>query len=351
MKYVKCLFLFLTKNSVFCLLLMWFSMLLIFSTIMQKEINIDSVYNKYIFSNFIWISDLIPIPGGKIILLLIFLSLLTKIILEKLNYKKFGTTLIHFGIFILLFGGIISAFFSKEGSMELIIEKDLDSFVVKNKFKINITSFKINKSIEAKKGIYKLDNINLEIISIFNNINLKIKKKLNNLNQKNFLDFFDIKEIPMFIEKEKNNAAILINIFDNNKKKKFYLTSDVDIVFDKYKLSLNNLKEKLPFTIKLIKAEKTNYINSKQTKSYKSKIMIKDQNIEWLYDIEMNKPLKYKNFTFYQTGFIEDNSGNKIILTVSKDHGKIFPYISCFIIFVGFVIHILKLRLKNNYEI
>lgn len=347
--------LFLSKNIIFCILIILFSLILIFSTIIQKEINIDSACQKYIFANVIWVIDFFPIPGGKIILILIYMSLIIRVISEKFYLKKFGTFLIHLGIIILLSGSIITYLYSEEGILKLKQEKNEIFLKLKNKYKININNEFANKEFLINKNkIFDLKDFKLKIIDIYNNSEISHKEFPINEENKNLINYFNIKEIPMFIEKKKNKIILLISILNGNKNIFIYLDKNkkkhIKINNIIYTISFGNYIKKLPFSLKLMEAKKINYLNSNQAKLYKSKLLIKDKDINWFYNIEMNKPLRYKNYTFYQTSFIEDLSGKKIILTVTKDYGKLFPYISCFIIFLGFIIHLFKiLKIKSNY--
>ena len=67
--------------------------------------------------------------------------------------------------------------------------------------------------------------------------------------------------------------------------------------------------------------------------------------------IEMNAPLRYKGYTFYQAHYEEDSStGIKTsVFAVVKNYGRLFPYISSIIMCVGVLLQML-VRLPRLFK-
>ncbi len=57
--------------------------------------------------------------------------------------------------------------------------------------------------------------------------------------------------------------------------------------------------------------------------------------------IEMNSPLRYRGYTFYQTSFKENENSQATILTVVKNSGQLFPYIASIVIVFGLMLHLI----------
>ena len=57
--------------------------------------------------------------------------------------------------------------------------------------------------------------------------------------------------------------------------------------------------------------------------------------------IKMNEPLRYKNYTFYQSSFIEEESGETSVFAVVENYGRLFPYISSIIMCFGLLLHLI----------
>ena len=54
-------------------------------------------------------------------------------------------------------------------------------------------------------------------------------------------------------------------------------------------------------------------------------------------EISMNKPLSYNGETFYQQGFLPDDSGTR--LQVVRNPGWVMPYLSCAMVSIGMLFH------------
>ena len=110
----------------------------------------------------------------------------------------------------------------------------------------------------------------------------------------------------------------------------------------RYDLALRFEREYLPYKVTLEKATRENYIGTTQAKDYSSDILLKDEetNQEIKHHIWMNNPLRYRNRTFYQSGFVEGSDGRAIsTLQVVSNAGWMLPYVACMIVAVGMLAH------------
>jgi hypothetical protein len=65
--------------------------------------------------------------------------------------------------------------------------------------------------------------------------------------------------------------------------------------------------------------------------------------------ISMNKPLRFKDYTFFQSSYyIAPDGSEYTILAVVKNAGRLLPYFSSITIFLGLVIHFLVMLLKRR---
>lgn len=339
---------FLARNELFCILLSIFIIILIIGTLAQKDIGIQLAQEIYFESNIIWI-NIIPIPGGKFILIFIFINLITRLLIDKWKKKKTGTLILHFGIIVLLFGAFVSNKYNKEGIMilkegcysDFFINKSNYELIFENKLSKKIYTLDINKKKTSDK--INLDGILIEVSNFKFNCELNVRNSFFKKNDANRLDrFFLIKDTHLFIEQENNKAFLNLSV-----NKKNVLISILEYV-DKpsyedavLKIFFVKKKEKLPFKIFLTKFDKINYPGTKLAESYQSFLIINmSDGITWKYKIEMNKPFRFMGYTFYQTSFLDDEVEKSSILTVVKNSGSIFPYLSIIIIFIGFLLHI-----------
>ena len=76
-------------------------------------------------------------------------------------------------------------------------------------------------------------------------------------------------------------------------------------------------------------------------KSYSSRVNLIDDIISRKVLIQMNEPLRYRGYTFYQASFIEGQETDTSVLATVKNHGRLFPYISTIIMCIGLLVHML----------
>lgn len=351
--YITSIIKFISKTDIFCLLLLWFIVILIMGTISQKEIGIFSAQQKYFSSILIWVFDeKIPVLGGKMVLFLIFINLFAKIFSDKFNTNKIGTFCMHIGVLYLIFSSIFILKSNEEGNI-LIKEGNKSNIIItNNNYILTLTDNSFTKvikltSFNAKSYKILLD-YNIQIKNFYLNAGLTYKH--NFLKKQTLFDisrFFNLQKKTLFLESENNKAGVVFTFLNKNSYKTYYLLENIcnkHILKFKDKnliISLNKSIIILPFELHLLKFEKETYPGTQIAKSYKSKLFIKETNgINWHYNIEMNKPLKYKNYTFYQTSFIEDATGNITILSVTKNSKNYVFYISGIIMCFGLIIHI-----------
>jgi len=98
----------------------------------------------------------------------------------------------------------------------------------------------------------------------------------------------------------------------------------------------------LPFTIKLIDFKRLFYPGSDIVKSYQSQVKIITQDLQRDVLISMNKPLRYKDYSLYQSAFNIARDGSEYsIFSVVKNSVRLFPYISSALTLFGLIIHFL----------
>lgn len=114
-------------------------------------------------------------------------------------------------------------------------------------------------------------------------------------------------------------------------------------------ISLGRAKTRLPFSITLQDFRKIDYPGTVKAREFESDLIIQDGNISWPITIRMNEPLRYKGYTFYQSSFEQRPDIEVTVLSVVKNAGRAFPYISTLVIFLGLLIHFI-IRMHNQKE-
>ena len=105
-----------------------------------------------------------------------------------------------------------------------------------------------------------------------------------------------------------------------------------------YELVMRQRRFYKQFALTLLDFAHDRYAGTDIPKNFSSRVRLVDfernENREVL--ISMNDPLRYRGFTFYQSGF--DNNDKTTILQVVKNPAMLLPYIACGLVALGFVV-------------
>ena len=109
-----------------------------------------------------------------------------------------------------------------------------------------------------------------------------------------------------------------------------------------YYVSLGHRVIPLDFSLRLKDFEVGRYQGTRRAASYASDVQVveKDKSVNGPYHISMNEPLYYKNFTFYQSSFQEDEMGRPTtsIFSVNRDPGRWIKYLGSLMIVWGSIL-------------
>ena len=90
-----------------------------------------------------------------------------------------------------------------------------------------------------------------------------------------------------------------------------------------------------PYSVELLDFVHEKYEGTQMPKDFASQIMLVNEgdNVNRELRIWMNNPLRYARLTFYQSGYLPDDSGT--VLQVVRNDSWMIPYLACMIVFVG----------------
>ncbi len=348
------------KADIVYFTLMWLIVLLFVGTIAQKYVGLYEAQNVY-FSSFVFWWGPVPLPGGALTIGVIAVSLLAKLIFASpWNWGNSGIIITHVGAILLLLGGLITALHSREGSMT-IYEGETSGFftdyharellVFEQDSNEKIAAFPFDELQEGKKLAVPGLPFTIEIIKACKNCNIfpwkkpaddPIFKELRGRAQK-----FDIEAMPPEKDDERNRSGVQFRIAGASEEKDgIHFSVDfidispwVEVEGKVYHIALQKQRTYLPFEIQLIDFEKQYHPATGIPRSYKSEIVLKEGDTEWRNVVSMNKPLRYKGYTFYQSSFMDNGEKEATVFAVVRNAGRMFPYISSIVMCIGLLIH------------
>jgi len=354
----------LARPDILFWLLPFMMALLIVGTIAQKTIGLYAAQEKFFGSWLVMIGP-VPFPGGLTLMGIFLINLLCKFIFKSdWSWAKLGTILSHFGVIVLIFGGVMTAVTSKEGF--LIIPQGESNSYVEDYHERNLVVREADKVLvavphEQLKDGYKIaatNDLPFDLTVDKYCFNCAISRRPENLQDgwERPGKFMMLNKAEADPQDEKNMTGVEFSVFEKDGTKLKRLTFDgfpkppvISVDGKDYKITIERAKRPIPFSVSLEEFTRTLHPGTEMASAFSSKIVVEDKerNVSFPATIEMNEPLRYRGLTLYQSSF--DLSGEKpyTILTVVENKGRIFPYLASIIIALGLIIHLI-IRIRNT---
>jgi len=347
--------------KVFAYTLIWLIILVFFGTIAQKDIGLYASQTKYFSSFFFLFSGIIPLPGGRLILLIMTINLFSSLFKRNLwQMKKTGIVIVHLGGLLLLIGGGLTAYFSTEGNM-VIAEGEISNYVDDyHKMELAFVNTSLEDSLEytifddpllydGNRIVYDRLGIEIYIISHIKNVRIESRISPADSIYKGFLKKFVLLSKTPEKEDTQNRPGLIYKIEGSgNKTDGIYglflgqgLKDFLQIKDQKFYSEFRRRRTYLPFDIELLDFEKIMHPGTNVAKSYSSDVHLIENDIPRKTLIKMNEPLRHKGYTFFQASFIDGLEKETTVLATVKNYGRLFPYVSSIIMSIGLLIHLL----------
>lgn len=273
------------------------------------------------------------------ILVLVFFSLnliLCSVRRLKVNKRRIGSTITHLSIIVILFGALVSYSRGIRGVMELYEGESRDTFFTDRElrnlpFKVFLEDFSLewHKPTYHKISTYILDRGKKQDYTVFEGKEYKIKGTPYSFCVINYLPGFSITEKRVVENRsgQPDNPAVLLRIKSENG------TQDI-WVFSKHPHMSFSADKNIEFF----------YSWEGAIKEFRSSVKIIDNDkVVLAKDIKVNAPLKYKGYTFYQSGY-DAKRLNTTVLQVVSDPGV-------GIVFLGFVLLNIGIALNFYFKL
>ena len=352
--------------KIFSYTLIWLIVLVFFGTIAQKDIGLYASQMKYFSSFFFLFLGFIPLPGGRLVLLIMTVNLFSSLFKKNLwQLKKIGIIIVHLGGLLLLVGGGLTAYFSSEGNM-VIAEGETSNFVddyhdmelafVNNSLKDSTEYTVVDESLLYEGSRFQLFDEGPEIYIISNIKNVRIENRISPADSmyKGLLKKFVLLPKTPEPENTQNRPALIYKIEGtSNGSDGIYglflgqgLNDPFKIKDQIFHSEYRRERTYVPFNIELINFEKIMHPGTNVAKSFSSDVNLIENDIPRRTLIKMNEPLRHKGYTFFQASFIDDSEIETTVLATVKNYGRLFPYISSIIMSTGLLIHLFLMMPK-----
>ncbi|MEP6820792.1 MAG: cytochrome c biogenesis protein ResB [Chthoniobacterales bacterium] len=343
-----------------------FGMLLIFlGTLAQVHSGIHAVQATYFQSLFIFWKPAgaswgIPVlPGGYLLGVVLLVNLIAAHATRfQFTKKKAGIICLHLGVILLLIGQLLTGLFARETQMridegqtlaysEASREVELAVIDVTNSEYDNVVA--IPEKVVARGGVVQHPSLpfTVRIKRFLPNASLFMRSQVPNAPASEATigvgPTIVATEQPRTIkDDERDLTAAFVEVTGVSGSLGTWLVSNAipdpqsftlgDRTFE---LIMRQRRFPKAFAITLLDFKHDQYAGTDIPKNFSSRVRLVDQergeNREAL--ISMNDPLRYRGFTFYQSGF--DNNDTTTILQVVRNPAMLLPYIACGLVALG----------------
>ena len=354
------------RLTVICLGL---GMLLVFlGTLAQVHLGIHAVQARYFQSLLIYWSPpgtgwKIPVlPGGYLLGTVLLVNLIAAHAVRfQLTRKKLGIILLHFGVILLLIGQLLTGLFARETQMRIDEGQTLGYSEAPREVELAVIDVTdpnfdqvvaIPEEVLARGGTIQSPTLpfTLNVRQFMGNAHLAMRSQEPQAPPsqattgpgKNIV----VAEIPRTVkDDERDLSAAFVEVDGVQGPLGTWLVSNAipepqgfTLNGHTYELAMRQRRFYKQFALTLLDFAHDRYAGTDIPKNFSSRVRLIDfernENREVV--ISMNDPLRYRGFTFYQSGF--DNNDKTTILQVVKNPAMLLPYIACGLVALGLVV-------------
>jgi hypothetical protein len=343
-------------------------MLLVFlGTLAQVHLGIHAVQARYFQSLLVYWSPAganwkIPIlPGGYLLGTVLLLNLLAAHAVRfQLSKKKLGIILLHFGVILLLIGQLLTGLYARETQMRMDEGQTLGYSEAPREVELAVIDstdpnfdqvVAIPEEVLAHQGMIQNPTLpfTIKVREFMPNSRLAMRSQVPQAPPSAATVGFGknvvvTAEPPTVKDDERDLSAAFIDLDSVQGPLGTWLVSNAisepqsfTLAGHTYSVIMRQRRFYKQFALTLLDFAHDRYAGTDIPKNFSSRVRLIDfqrgENREVL--ISMNDPLRYRGFTFYQSGF--DNEDKTSILQVVKNPAMLLPYIACGLVALGLV--------------
>ncbi len=338
------------KLTVFCLLFV--CILVVWGTFYQVDFGIYAAQKRFFDSWFFLIAGLIPFPALKSVIAVLAINLLASGACKfSFRVEKFGIFLVHIGTVALIAGTAFSSFLINESVLSLFEGEKSNVSIKPSEWEIAL--FKKENGNLTNAGFHNINHLKAGAIIPFfrDGISISVEQIYQNCEAYGSSPhkIESLKPIEIEHNRDKNVPGLILLISKKdvqesvNSKVFIYGGTGVPahcvIGRDTLLISLQPGHFKLPVQVELIKFTKEEHPGTQTAKSYSSRIRVSGPELNREAVISMNRPFRYKSFTFYQTSYSMQHGRTASTLSVVENPVRFVPYLTGIIIMLGLLYH------------
>ena len=331
--------------------LVWLCVLLVWGTWVQRELGLHLAQDRFFYSWFILAGGFIPLPGGGLTLGLLTVNLLISLMVHMtIGWRMWGITLTHAGLLLLLTGGFFHRLTTEEAYLPLLEGQGSNVAWSYTDWEISLWA-----SHAAVREVTAVDEADLRDGTLIDLPPVNCQIVATRWDDHAVATETGDREIPTAWEAatpgndpqthlpaaeitltREGSEPVNVSLYGGAP-----IPQEVHLGEDCLHIVLRRKRLPLPAFVELIQFKKELHPNSQSFKSFTSVVELRGNDTHRTAVIEMNKPLRLTPYTFFQASFAEGNEGKVSQFAVTRHFGRLLPYISSGMVFVGMAGHFL----------
>jgi hypothetical protein len=371
--------------TVFCLVL--FFILTLWGTIAQVQTGLYTAQQRYFHSLFFLAGGFFPFPGGQAVMWVLFFNLAALAFLRMVYaWRNTGIIVIHLGILLFLVSGYVTLRVSEESFLSLKEGQAANYSTAYHDWEIAVWESAQDSSGESVNRVTGVEGKHLkpgvEIPFEDEGFNLRVNNYYRHAHayrggipggDRDIINASGIQRLekaPLENEPRNNIPGGIFHVLTKDGQRMEVILfggesvpASFTVEGRTYEAMLRLKRYPLPFALKLLKFEMEQHPGTEVARSFSSRVEILAHGPHPAGDpvsrsspgawreklISMNNPLRYQDYTLYQSSYsIDQRGGRTSILSVVKNAGLLLPYGATFVTFAGLVIHFIMMAVRSS---
>lgn len=336
------------KLTVWSLLMLL--VLTVWGTLYQADHGLYEAQSRFYYSWGFLAGGWMPLPGGQLVMAVLFVNLSASILDLGLRRRLSGGFLLTHGGLILMLGAGGLIFLIGEHSQLALLEGHGSNISVASdawevavwrtdadRYEREITAFTTTSCTPGSRLVLPDGGMVLTVEAIHDNATKSVTG-----------DGLVLLAKPPSSERGLNRPGVQLSYTGANDQPATILLHAEDpraqIVEwgsgERRVLALRRRTFPLPATIQLIDFQKEVYPGTQTPRVFASVVRLRDGDLEREVRISMNKPMRHRGFTFYQSSYQQLGDGREVtVLAVVKNYARHLPYLATLLTGLGMTLH------------
>ena len=335
-------------------------------TIYQTDYGLYASQQRFFYSWYFLAGGFIPLPGARLVMWVFSISLLGATILKlKYRWSNIGILMTHVGVLSFFLAAFITFHSSQHSSVRLFegghanVSSDYNEWELSIWQEHPLDASTVQRDVVAVDGLkegrsWRLSdpNCTVDVETYYDHCRADMGPRSADA-PRNAAGITRLTKQKRHTSPEEDVPGGIFRILSTGgdpQRVLLYAAEQVpltlEIADETYFMALRRKRYELPFSLKLLDFERKVHSGTAIPKSFKSRVEVRHADTTREVVIWMNHPLRYADFTFFQSSFTPDEQGS--IFAVVENPGRWLPYIASSITCLGLIVHFVVMLVQSR---